>query len=153
MNMRRYFFRLRLPSLLLLMFFSDASLAGPTEAAKDIRVLIDISGSMKHTDPHNLRAPALRLLTGLLPNGEHSGVWTYGQQVNMVVPHGTVDLAWKARAEQAVAKIYSAGRYTYIEGALRAASGVWLKPDAGAELHGFMITDGLVDFSMDKSVN
>src|SRR3569833_1347067 len=118
MNMRRYFFRLRLPSLLLLMFFSDASLAGPTEAAKDIRVLIDISGSMKHNDPHNLRAPALRLLTGLLPNGVHSGVWTYGQQVNMVVPLGTVDLAWQARAEQAAAKINSAGLYTNIEGAL-----------------------------------
>src|SRR3569833_199664 len=103
MNMRRYFFRLRLPSLLLLMFFSDASLAGPTEAAKDIRVLIDISGSMKHNDPHNLRAPALRLLTGLLPNGVHAGVWTYGQQVNMLVSRGTVDSAWKARAELAAA--------------------------------------------------
>src|SRR3569623_598956 len=154
MNMRRYFSHARrLPSLLLLMFFSGAGLAGPTEAAKDIRVLIDISGSMKHNDPHNLRAPALRLLTGLLPNGVHSGVWTYGQQVNMLVPHGTVDSAWKARAEQAAAKINSAGLYTNIEGALRAASVDWLKPDAGAERHIIMLTDGLVDVSKDKSVN
>jgi len=154
MNMRRYFSHARrLPSLLLLMFFSGAGLAGPTEAAKDIRVLIDISGSMKHNDPHNLRAPALRLLTGLLPNGVHAGVWTYGQQVNMLVPHGTVDAAWKARAEQAGAKINSAGLYTNIEDALRKASADWLKPDAGAERHIIMLTDGLVDVSKDKSVN
>src|SRR3569623_3062420 len=138
MNMRRYFFRLRLPSLLLLMFFSGAGLAGPTEAAKDIRVLIDISGSMKHNAPHNLRAPALRLLTGLLPNGVHAGVWTYGQQDNMLVPHGTVDAAWNARAEQAGAKINSAGLSTNNEDALRKASAAWLKPEAGAGRHNFM---------------
>src|SRR3569833_397903 len=152
MSMRRYFFRLRLPSLLLLMVFSDAGLAGPTEAAKDIRVLIDNSGSMKHNDPHNLRAPARRLLTGLLPNGVHAGVWTYGQQVNMLVSRGTVDSAWKARAEQAAAKINSAGLYTNIEGALRTASVDWLKPDAGAERHIIMLTDGLVDVSKDLCV-
>ena len=32
----------------------------------DVRVLIDVSGSMKKNDPKNLRSPALRLLVGLL---------------------------------------------------------------------------------------
>ena len=45
------------------------STASATEPVNDVRVMIDISGSMKHNDPHNLRAPALRLLTGLLPKG------------------------------------------------------------------------------------
>src|SRR3569833_3341341 len=127
MNMRRYFFRLRLPSLLLLMFFSDASLAGPTEAAKDIRVLIDISGSMKHNAPHNLRAPALRLLTGLLPNGVHAGVWTYGQQVNMLVSRGTKNTTKKTHTKQTTTKNKTTKQNTNIEGALRTASGDWLK--------------------------
>ena len=43
-------------------------------ANTDIRVLIDISGSMKQTDPNNLRAPALKILTGLIPAGVQAGV-------------------------------------------------------------------------------
>ena len=35
-------------------------------AAPDIRVLVDVSGSMKTTDPQNLRIPALKLLAELL---------------------------------------------------------------------------------------
>src|SRR3569623_3569976 len=43
--------------------------------------------------------------------------------------------------------------YTNIEGALRAASVVWLKPEAGAERDIIMLTDGVVDVSKDKSGN
>jgi len=56
----------------------------------DVRVLIDISGSMKKNDPNNLRRPALRLLVGLLPEDSRAGVWTFGQYVNMQVPLGKV---------------------------------------------------------------
>ena len=73
-----------------------SSTAWAAEPVPDVRILIDISGSMKHNDPHNLRAPALRLLTGLLPKGTRAGVWTYGQYVNMLVPLGEVDVATMA---------------------------------------------------------
>ena len=33
----------------------------------DVRIIVDISGSMKDTDPENLRQPAVRLLARLLP--------------------------------------------------------------------------------------
>ena len=33
----------------------------------DVRVVIDVSGSMKQNDPNDLRIPALNLLIGLLP--------------------------------------------------------------------------------------
>jgi len=57
------------------------ALLSPAQATKnnDVRVLIDVSGSMKQNDPHKLRAPALRLLVGLLPEGSESGIWTFGQ--------------------------------------------------------------------------
>ncbi|KKN16602.1 hypothetical protein LCGC14_0974140, partial [marine sediment metagenome] len=45
----------------------------------DIRIIVDISGSMKETDPNNLRQPAVRLLARVLPEGSTAGVWTFGQ--------------------------------------------------------------------------
>ena len=59
-------------------------------ALNDVRVLIDISGSMKKNDPANLRQPALRLFISLLPSDTQAGVWTFGQWVNMLIPHDSV---------------------------------------------------------------
>ena len=47
--------------------------------AADIRLLIDISGSMKKNDSANLRIPSVSLLTELIPDGDKAGVWTFGQ--------------------------------------------------------------------------
>ena len=140
----------------LLWFFgqSGASLAATaSESANDVRVLIDISGSMKHNDPQNLRAPALRLLTGLLPGGSRAGVWTYGQYVNMLVPHATVDARWKDRAQQAAGEINSAGLFTNIEEALLKASRDWTEPDPASQRSLIMLTDGLVDVSKEHVRN
>src|SRR5690554_1275320 len=71
----------------------DSGLTLPEQA--DVRIIVDISGSMKETDPENLRRPAVRLLARMLPAGSEAGVWTFGQYVNMLVPHATVDDAWR----------------------------------------------------------
>ncbi len=133
--------------------YPAASLAAASEAANDVRILIDISGSMKRNDPNNLRAPALRLLTGLLPNGSRAGVWTYGQEVNMLVPHGAVNQPWKDRAQQAAAKISSTGLYTNIEDALVKASQDWQSADPASQRSLIMLTDGFVDISKDTALN
>ena len=39
------------------------------QAGADVRILIDVSGSMKENDPRNLRVPAMRLMSELLPAG------------------------------------------------------------------------------------
>ncbi len=140
--------------LLLLAAYPACGLAATaTEAANDVRVLIDISGSMKHNDPQNLRAPALRLLTGLLPGGARAGVWTYGLHVNMLVPHGVVDSRWKERARQAAAEINSNGLFTNIEEALLKASRDWTAPDPASQRSLIMLTDGLVDVSKEHALN
>ena len=46
---------------------ADAKTVGEQKAA-DIRVLLDVSGSMKQNDPRNLRRPAMALLVQLFPN-------------------------------------------------------------------------------------
>ena len=61
--MQRIFrFLLALP---ILIWFAIPALAN-AETDADVRIIIDVSGSMKYNDPQNLRAPGLRLLGCLL---------------------------------------------------------------------------------------
>lgn len=119
----------------------------------DVRVLIDISGSMKRTDPLNLRIPAMRLFTTLLPAGTRAGVWTFGEQVNMVVKHGPVDKAWKQSSKKNIKSINSSGLYTNIEEALKQATSDWKEVDDKINRNLILLTDGLVDISKDPQTN
>lgn len=121
----------------------------------DVRVLIDISGSMKLNDPANLRKPALNLFISLLPNETQSGVWTFGQWVNMLIPRGSVTKKWKDEAKKSVQKINSAGLYTNIEDALRRSTWDWRNtaPTANSERSLILLTDGLVDISKNTQEN
>lgn len=127
--------------------------AARTPAVADVRVLIDVSGSMKHNDPHNLRGPALRLLVGLMPTGSRAGVWTFAQSVNMQVPLAIVDAHWRATARAASHRIGSPGLFTNIESALRRASVGWKTPDAAVRRSLILLTDGMVDVSKDAAEN
>ncbi len=127
--------------------------ADSAEPVDDVRVLIDISGSMKRTDPHNLRRPALRLFTSLLPRDTRAGVWTFGQWTNMLVKHGPVDAAWKERARKAAGEIGSLGLYTNIEDVLRRATWDWKRPDAASRRSLILLTDGLVDIAKNPAEN
>jgi uncharacterized protein (TIGR03503 family) len=143
-------------SAAMLLLFGVGLLISPAQAAEpvnDVRILIDISGSMKHNDPHNLRAPALRLLTRLLPKGARAGVWTYGQYVNMLVPHGEVTPAWKDQAERAASQINSFGLFTNIEDAMQRATRDWSAVDGNSQRSLIMLTDGFVDISKDPALN
>jgi len=80
-----------------------------SSADADVRVIIDVSGSMKRNDPKNLRQPAVELLVKLLPEGSEAGVWTFGKWVNMLIPHGEVDEAWRKSAAKKAKDINSVG--------------------------------------------
>lgn len=118
-------------------------------AASDVRVLVDISGSMKQTDPDNLRQPAIRLIARLLPPDSEAGIWTFGQYVNMLVKQGPVNDAWRALATQKSTAINSVALFTNIGRALEVASAD-LKPGKTYQnTHFILLTDGKVD--IDKS--
>ena len=119
----------------------------------DVRVLIDMSGSMKKNDPNNLRIPAVRLLTQLMPEGSNSGVWTFGQYVNMLASRAPVDKAWKDKAYNVADQINSKGLYTNIEGVLKDATWDWSKPDEKSKRSVVLLTDGLVDISKNPKEN
>jgi len=126
---------------------------GAAAQVSDVRVIIDISGSMKKNDPNNLRIPALRLLTELIPEGQQAGVWTFGQYVNMLVKHGPVDKAWKKNAYKLADEISSAGLYTNIEGVLEKSTWDWKRPEPGVNRSIIFLTDGVVDISKDQEKN
>ncbi len=123
-------------------------------APADIRLVVDISGSMARTDPENLRRPALSLLVRLLPPDSRAGVWTFGESVNTLVPHEQTDADWKTRALERVDDINSVALYTHIGAALEAAAYDRTRleeSDKRADI--ILLTDGMVDVSPDAAVS
>lgn len=119
----------------------------------DIRIVIDVSGSMKLNDPNNLRKPALRMLNGLIPSGSKAGVWTFGRYVNNEVRSSVVNDSWRKRADAGAASIHSNGLFTNIESALKKATAGWTKKDKKWRRNIILLTDGQVDISKDPSKN
>ncbi|NMT63763.1 VWA domain-containing protein [Marinobacter orientalis] len=120
----------------------------------DIRIIVDISGSMKANDPDNLRQPAVRLLARMLPEGASAGVWTFGQYVNMLVPHAEVTDNWRQQAVDRSQQINSVALRTNLGEALRVASEPYLAGSEDLDSTDFiLLTDGKVDISDDANAN
>lgn len=129
--------------------FSTVTLAAESDNKTlpfDVRIIIDISGSMKQTDPNNLRIPALNLLLELMPEGAQAGIWTFGRYVNNLVPVAKVDEEWRAQAKKAALNISSLGLQTNLSGALNDAA--WgLSADSGFQQSIILLTDGKLDMA------
>ena len=120
----------------------------------DVRIIVDISGSMKKNDPENLRLPAVDMLSKLLPDGSKAGIWTFGQFINMLVKHREVDQSWKQDASAKSSGINSVGQYTNIGEALeKAAYDKDYSTTGKYQTHVILLTDGMVDIDRDPSVN
>jgi len=116
-----------------------------TAGAADIRILVDVSGSMKRNDPSTLRIPALRLMASLLPEGTQAGIWMFAGAPQPLVPPAAVDAAWRRRALAALERVHSRGQRTDIEAALGAAAADWSWGAGAAGRHIVLLTDGVVD--------
>jgi len=146
---------------LLLAVFLSGSMSGSVVAdvgdspglKPDVRLLIDISGSMKQSDPENLRAPALDLIVRLLPEGSRAGVWIFGEDVELLVEHRVIDDAWRIAAQRAVANIDNSGLRTNIPGALKAVTYDLGGMDGSYRTSIVLLTDGKVDVSDSPMVN
>tara|TARA_R110002110_G_scaffold107320_2_gene268469 strand:- start:39017 stop:40528 length:1512 start_codon:yes stop_codon:yes gene_type:complete len=125
----------------------------PLGPQPDLRLLIDISGSMKESDPDNLRGPALELIVRLLPEGARAGVWIFGESVEQIVPHATVDAAWREQALEAVARIDNSGQRTNIPSALAAATYDLGSLSSAYRTSIVLLTDGKVDVSPSPMAN
>ncbi len=122
-------------------------------AATDVRILIDVSGSMKQNDPANLRVPALRLVSELLPQGARAGVWLFAEDATPLLAPAEVGEAWREAARARLPEVHSRGLYTDIERALDAATADWASATADGERHIVLLTDGMVDVSADADAS
>ena len=138
------------PTLVILLALSASSALA---AVPDVRVVIDVSGSMKRTDPDGLRIGAVKILAGMLGDGNYAGIWTFGQQPNMIVKHGEVDRLWKQLALIQADAISSNAMHTDIESAIDAASWDRNDPPAGRDRHILLLTDGKIDISDEERAN
>jgi uncharacterized protein (TIGR03503 family) len=121
--------------------------------SSDVRLVIDISGSMKKNDPQNLRRPAIDMLVQLLPKGSKAGIWTFGQYVNKVAPHDMVSASWGKKALKASSRIQSNAQFTNIGEALEQAAYDAQKSSEHYQRHVILLTDGMVDIDRDQQRN
>lgn len=150
----------RLTAFLLLSSILWVGVSTATSAAEgdnkalpyDVRIVVDISGSMKQTDPNDLRIPALNLLLELMPEGAQAGIWTFGRYVNNLVPVAKVDDVWRSQAKTSALKISSFGLQTNLSGALNDAA--WgLSADSGFQQSIILLTDGKIDMAEAGAAN
>lgn len=118
----------------------------------DVRVVIDVSGSMKKNDPANLRQPSLALLLQLLPESSRAGVWTFGEGVNPLVDHADVTADWKRKAIDLSRHIGSADLFTHLGAALDQAAYDRHQP-RDRQTHILLLTDGMVDIDKNPQRN
>lgn len=135
------------------LIFIVAANAQDAPLKPDVRLVIDVSGSMKRNDPNNLRQPAVDLLVRLVPDGGKAGVWTFGKYVNMLVPHQLVNNAWREAASRKSAEINSVGLFTNIGGALETAAQDMASGNPGYATSVILLTDGMVDISKSLEEN
>ncbi len=142
-----------LATLLVLVSPVIAEISTDPNAKPDMRVLIDISGSMKKNDPENLRIPAVKLLLNLAPDDSRFGTWAFGQYVNNLIPVDTVSQQWKKGAVSKADGINSAGLFTNIGAALERAQGNLKAPDPEWDRTLVLLSDGMVDISKNPAEN
>jgi len=137
--------------LCICLLFCHISYAAATkqQSEPELQILIDVSGSMKHTDPNNLRIPAVKLLINLLPNGTKAGIWLFAQNTEALVETGVVNKQWKNKALKKIKKIHSRGLFTNIEDAIQTSSQDWFNSSSQQKRNMILLTDGMVDTSKD----
>lgn len=139
--------------LLLLALMPMRQAFAADEPVSDVRVLIDVSGSMKKNDPQNLRAPAMRMLVGLMPEQSRAGVWTFAKMVNMLVPWKPVNDDWRQNAIDKSKGIHSLGLFTNIEQVLQKATANQKTPDPKFRRSMILLSDGFVDIEPNKAAS
>ncbi len=133
--------------ILLAISFSPTFCLAKDDPIYSVRILIDVSGSMKKNDPHNLRAPAMRMLVNLLPKGSNAGVWTFAKYSNQLVGYSKVTPWWQKHAIKKSHSIGSPGQFTDIATVLLKSRSGWETSSDKEKRSILLLTDGVVDVS------
>lgn len=131
-------------------------LAPWASADTQFRLIVDASGSMLISDPDKLTAESLQLISDLAPEQRASlGVWLFGERARVLLPEAVVNSQTKARLNDAISNYVPGDLKTDLESVVRlllqTPDTVDLEP--GFDRHWILVTDGMVDVSLDDAVN
>src|SRR5690554_6147167 len=118
--------------------------AATVEDAPEVRVIIDVSGSMRVNDPEQLAAEALELLVALIPSGARAGIWTFGERVANPLPPAGVNQEWRQRMRALTPLLVDYQQFTDIESAIQQVGVAPLDSDTN-QIHLLLLTDGMID--------
>jgi len=138
---------------MLLAMLPQRQVGAAEETKSDVRVIVDVSGSMKKNDPSNLRAPAIRMVVGLMPEDAHAGVWTFAKMVNMLVAWKPVSDNWRESAIEQSNKIHSFGLFTDIEQVLKKATANQKQANPRVRRSIILLSDGFVDLQAGEAAS
>jgi uncharacterized protein (TIGR03503 family) len=127
-----------------------------SQADTQFRVIVDASGSMLISDPDKLTSEALRLISNLAPEEKATlGIWLFGEEPRVLLPEAIVNKANKAKLASYVDSYVTQDVKTDLEAIvkllLETPDSGNLKP--GFNRHWILVTDGMVDISLDEAVN
>lgn len=127
-----------------------------SQADTQFRVIVDASGSMLISDPDKLTSEALRLISNLAPEEKATlGIWLFGEEPRVLLPEAIVNRANKAKLVSYVDSYVTQDVKTDLEAIIKL---LLETPDSGNLKPGFnrhwiLVTDGMVDISLDEAVN
>ncbi len=140
-----------------LLLTSVLSFVSPAiKADTQFRVIVDASGSMLISDPDRLTSEALRLISNLAPEEEATlGVWLFGEVPRVLLPEAPINKDTKAKLENYLNSYVTEDVQTDLEAIITTLLNT---PDtgdldAGFNRHWILVTDGMVDVSLDDAVN
>ncbi|ETI60385.1 VWA domain-containing protein [Marinomonas profundimaris] len=127
-----------------------------SQADTQFRVIVDASGSMLISDPDKLTSEALRLISNLAPEEKATlGIWLFGEEPRVLLPESTVNKATKSKLASYVNSYVTQDVKTDLEAIIKLLLDT---PDSGSlapdfNRHWILVTDGMVDISLDEAVN
>ena len=110
-------------------------------ALPEIHLLVDVSGSMKKTDPQNLRIKAINMFIYLIKQKALMQIQTFATDTQLMIPLKPVTTSFQNEYRQKSYKISSNGQWTDIDGAINNANHAW---GLGKKII-ILLTDGAVD--------
>ncbi|WP_421851667.1 VWA domain-containing protein [Marinomonas sp.] len=127
-----------------------------SKADTQFRVIVDASGSMLISDPDKLTSEALRLISNLAPEEKATlGIWLFGEEPRVLLPEAIVNKANKTKLASYVDSYVTQDVKTDLEAIIKL---LLETPDSGNLKPGFnrhwiLVTDGMVDISLEEAVN
>lgn len=125
-------------------------------AVTQFRIIIDASGSMLISDPDRLTSESLKLIADLAPDEETTlGVWLFGEKPRVLLPETPITPEIKRRLKSNLGGYVTEDVQTDLEAALTQMLSTPAPTSSGEEAsrHWILVTDGMVDVSLDDAVN